>query len=177
MLQQIVFNTPFWVWLLLAFLLYRGFLASSGREVPLRKTLIIPLLMLMLSAQGMLSSFGLTALTAPVWLSCFLLAAGIVWWRFQAGNMLAQPQRGVIFVPGSWLPMALMISIFMTKYVVGVLLALHPEQAQQAPFAATVCALYGFFSGIFIGKMGRMLQLYRAAEAGQQAGGAAPSRA
>ena len=33
MIQQIVSHTPVYVWALLAFLLYRGYLASRDREV------------------------------------------------------------------------------------------------------------------------------------------------
>ena len=52
MLAQIILNTPVWVWALLMFLIYRGILASADREISLKKTFIIPVVMLALSVQG-----------------------------------------------------------------------------------------------------------------------------
>ena len=41
-MQQIILRTPLWVWVLLAFLVYRGMLASVNRETSLKKAFIIP---------------------------------------------------------------------------------------------------------------------------------------
>lgn len=164
MLQQIILNTPLWVWALLAFLLYRGAIASTDREVALKKTLIVPLVMLVLSVQSTVSAFGLSAVTAPVWLLCFAAGAGLAWRWFDRAGSIPQPQRGTVWLRGSWQPMMLMMGIFLTKYAVGVLLALQPYRAQQTPFVAAICALYGGFSGIFIGKMLRILGAYRAVQ-------------
>lgn len=164
MLQQIVLHTPAWVWALLAFLVYRGIQAAGGREVALKKTLILPLVMFALSLHGTFAAFGVTALTLPLWLLALALAAGagIAWLRFDAGGVTAYPYSGTVYLRGSWQPMLLMMAIFLTKYAVGALLALQPQVAQQGAFAAAVCALYGAFSGIFIGRMLRILALYRA---------------
>ncbi len=171
MLQQIILNTPAWVWALLAFLVYRGLIASTNREITLRKTLIMPLVMFVLSAQGTVSAFGLSALTASAWLLCFAAAAGLAWRRFDLGSIVARPQRGAIFQYGSWQPMMLMMGIFLTKYAVGVLLALQPQRARETLFVLGVCALYGCFSGIFVGKMARILLIYRGAAAGARVAG------
>jgi len=64
MLRQIIVNTPIWVWGLLAFLIYRGFISSVDREIPLKRVLIIPLIMLALSVQDIVSTFGLSLTTA-----------------------------------------------------------------------------------------------------------------
>jgi len=163
MLQQIVLHTPLWVWALLAFLVYRGLIAAGGREVPLKKTLIIPLLMFALSLHGTLSAFGPQLSTLAPWLLCLAIGAALAWALFRRDAVRPYPRRGSVYLRGSWLPMALMLAIFATKYAVGVLLALQPQWAQQAGFALAVCALYGLFSGIFVGKMLRILALYRAA--------------
>jgi hypothetical protein len=44
--------TPIYVWALLAFLLYRGYLASKDREMSLFKVALIPLVMLGLALAG-----------------------------------------------------------------------------------------------------------------------------
>jgi len=52
-----------------------------------------------------------------------------------------------------------MMGIFFTKYVVGVLLAMHPELAHQVAFAVGISALYGVFTGIFTGRAIRLWRL------------------
>jgi len=165
MLRQIILNTPPWVWALLAFLIYRGLLASTDRSIALRQTLIMPLVMLVLSVQSTVAAFGLSAATAPLWLLCFAIGSAAAWLLFDRNSVAAQPQRGSVVLYGSWQPMLLMMGIFLTKYAVGVLLALQPAYAQQMPFVAGVCALYGSFSGIFIGRMALILLAYRQAQA------------
>ena len=49
-MQQIILRTPLWVWPLLAFLVYRGLLASVDRETSLKKAFVIPAVMLTINA-------------------------------------------------------------------------------------------------------------------------------
>jgi hypothetical protein len=61
-----------------------------------------------------------------------------------------------------------MMGIFLTKYVVAVMLAMHPAYAQQAGFAVGISALYGLFSGVFGGRalrLGRLAMRQSAAPA------------
>jgi hypothetical protein len=163
MLQQIIVHTPLWVWAILAFLLYRGLLASLDREVALRRVFLIPLVMLALSLQGMISAFGADAAALPAWLACLLATTALTWNRFDADSVRPHPQRAAVFLRGSWMPLALMMGVFCTKYAVGVMLALNPALKLQTMFAVGVCALYGAFNGIFIGQALRTVAIYRQA--------------
>ena len=64
-------------------------------------------------------------------------------------------------LPGSWQPMVLMMAIFCTRYVAGVVLALHPELTRDTATAALVASIYGALSGVFIGRMVCMLAAAR----------------
>lgn len=56
-------------------------------------------------------------------------------------------------VPGSWVPLALMMALFSLKFGVGVALAHQPELRQSAGLAvAAASAAYGLFSGVFLGR-------------------------
>lgn len=160
MLQQIVVNTPVWVWPLLAFLIYRGFVASVEREVPLRSVFILPLVMLGLSLQDVLVKFSASGLLS--WCMGFMLGLAASWQLFDRSAVVAHPERRALRLRGSWLPLVLMMAIFATKYAVGAALAIQPTLQQQTHFAAAVCVLYGLFSGVFIGQLLRMLAIYRA---------------
>jgi len=161
MLQQIILNTPAWVWVLLAFLVYRGILASLDREVSLKRLLIIPVIMLALSVQGIVSTFGITPATALSWLPFIAIGAALAWSLFRRDSVTALPAKEAVFQRGSWMPLALMMGIFLTKYAVGVTLALQPNHAHELLFAVSVCALYGLFNGLFIGTTLRVFSIYR----------------
>ena len=78
-------------------------------------------------------------------------------------NLTMQPPAGATYDPatrtfflrGSWIPMALILGIFLTKYVVGVDVAMNPGLARDGQYTLIVGALYGVFSGIFAGRAAR----------------------
>ncbi|RJF97168.1 DUF6622 family protein [Noviherbaspirillum saxi] len=161
MLQEIVSNTPFWVWPLLAFLIYRGVLASVDRETSLKKLFIIPTVMLGLSIQGVVGSFGAHGAAGPAWIAGLAVGTLATWMMFSLDSVNVTPERGTVFQHGSWLPLALMMGIFLTKYAVGVLLAMSPLLRQETGFVVTVCTLYGLFNGMFLGRLLRIVAIYR----------------
>jgi hypothetical protein len=164
MLAQIILHTPVWVWAILAFLVYRGMLASIDRETTIRQVLILPLVLLALSIQGIASTFGANGTAGLSWFACAVVGSVLTWLLFRRDSIAAHPGRGVIFQRGSWMPMMLMMGIFLTKYAVAVLLAMQPQRGQDALFVASVCGLYGVFNGIFIGRLLRIMSEYRQAQ-------------
>lgn len=163
-IQQILFNTPLWVWAILAFLVYRGILASLDRETSLKKLFIIPFVMLVLSLQGIASAFGTGSTAMLSWLAAAVVGGALSWQLFKPDSVRPDPQRQVVFQRGSWVPFMLMMGIFFTKYVVSVTLALHADYKQDVLFVAAVCSLYGLFNGVFLGKLLGILAAYRRAQ-------------
>ena len=163
MLGQIIFNTPLWVWALLAFLIYRGMRAAADREIPFGRIFIIPLVMLGLSLQGIGSAFGARFSVMLAWLAAAVVAGGFAWHFTNYRKVVPDPARGILFQPGGWAPLLLMLGIFFTKYVVAVTLLMNPHYAQLTEFTVAICALYGMFNGIFIGNLLRLVSIYRRA--------------
>ncbi|MBB5390140.1 hypothetical protein FB599_1725 [Herbaspirillum sp. SJZ130] len=166
MIAGIVTHTPLWVWPLLAFLLYRGWQASRDQETPLVKALAMPVVMLGLSLSGLLLSFSAhpaNALPGAV----AMLAAGFLSFHSRAAAAIGvDAARRRIAQRGSWQPLLLTLGIFTVKYSAAVMLALHPQLASMAWFTLPQAALYGAFSGIFAGRLLRIVHLYRRALAG-----------
>ncbi|HEX8601016.1 MAG TPA: DUF6622 family protein [Pseudoduganella sp.] len=160
MLQQIIAHTPFYVWILLAFLASRGIAASRDSEVPLRRLVMLPAVMAVLSLQDMHGRFGLDGLPMVLWLAG-VAAGAFATWRLTL-PALPGSTPGNVLQRGSWLPLVLMMTIFATKYTVAVTCAVRPELAGDATFAGAVCALYGVFNGLFAGRALRSLPLPRA---------------
>ena len=159
MMTQILIKTPFWVWGLLAGLLVIGFIQSRNSTVDLRRVIVLPLGMAGLSMHSTLSTFGASPLVLGLWLATALvLVLAVSQLPVPAGARYDSASRQ-FQLPGSWLPMALIMGIFLTKYAVGVSLAMHPELKFQVNFSLVIAMLYGFFSGVFAGRAIRLLRL------------------
>ncbi|GJJ01522.1 hypothetical protein RugamoR64_20600 [Duganella rhizosphaerae] len=153
MIQQIVSHTPTYVWALLAFMLYRGVLASRDREIGLRRLFIIPAVMLCLSLSSMNEHGALGAAVWGVW-ALGVAAGAALTWKLGSGAVIAVNRAaGTVQQRGSWALLMLMIAIFVTKYVVAVLTAMHPDMRQNLVFATAVTVLFGLFNGVLIGRL------------------------
>ncbi len=149
MLMGILGGTPAWVWGLLALLVALGLSQTVPRRVTARRATILPAVMVALSASGVLATFGARPIALAAWAAGLGLA-------IQLGQDAVAP-RGARWLaesarfelPGSWLPLGLILAIFCVKYGVGVSLAFTPSLVSQLPFEAAVGLAYGGFSGLF----------------------------
>jgi hypothetical protein len=157
---RILRGTPTWVWGLLAALLALGISQLRDRRAGLLRVTLLPVGMALFSALGTSSALGMSPqrdAAVAVWLaSGFLLFLAVA-----PGNSGASydPVRRTFTLPGSAAPLALILGIFLVKYVVGVELALAPQLVRDPHFALTVAGLYGALSGIFIGRAARLWRL------------------
>ncbi len=159
MVALIITNTPVWVWGLLAALLALGFSQTRDRTFSLPRLLITPLMLGAISLWGTISAFGASATVLGSWGATTLLLLLIVTQIALPAGTGYEPARRQFAVPGSWVPMLLILGIFMTKYAVGVSLGMHPELKANGNFVLAVATLYGCFSGIFAGRAVRLLRL------------------
>ncbi|HWH84007.1 MAG TPA: DUF6622 family protein [Burkholderiaceae bacterium] len=145
-------HTPAWVWGLFTALIALGLAQTREREMSLARVTLLPLAMLALSASGVLNAFGHAPWAVGGWLAglAAALRLGGPWlatrgavWRTSTGRLL---------VPGSWLPLALIVLLFALKYAAGASLALHPDLAADARFAGAFALGYGVFSGLFLAR-------------------------
>lgn len=163
MLQQILSNTPVWVWVLLAFLVQRGVQASRDREVSLRMLLILPLVMLGISLNSLAKHYGLASWPVMLWGSTMLLTGWVVAQRMQPEQMVrisADQYR----LQGSWTPLVLMMTIFVGKYAENVALAIVPALSQQNTYVAISSLFFGALNGVFFARVWRVLMLSQSAK-------------
>ncbi|MDB5915855.1 MAG: hypothetical protein JWR40_89 [Massilia sp.] len=154
MLQQILTHTPAYVWAILAFLVYRGVIASTDREVAPGKLFIIPAVMLALSLQDLAGKFGLSGVSMAAWAGGAAVGFGLAW-KLGAARVVARTRAGTVMLRGSWLPLGLMMAVFCTKYVAAVLFALHPQARRDVLLVVAVAALFGVLNGVFLGRLAR----------------------
>lgn len=159
MLTQIVSNTPRWVWALLLALIALGASQLFSRVASQGRIVRMSLFMTAFSLYGTISAFGPDMQV----LACWLTAAGVVGYGVLriplASDTRYLPERRAFEVPGSWVPLALMVTIFMVKYVAGVMIAMHLPIVHAALFGPMLGLVYGAFSGVFLGRAGRLMVL------------------
>ena len=156
MLNQFIANIPAWVYFLLAFLIYLGWAQSKVREVSRTRLVLLPLAMIGLSLFGVVSVFGAALASLVPWTIAFGLTAQLTYYfsdRQATLHDISYNQDSRTFqLPGSWVPMFLIMGIFVTKFFVGALTAQGLALLHDASVMAGVCALYGLFSGAFFSR-------------------------
>lgn len=157
----IVQHTPVWVWGLLAALVALGLSQTRDREMSLARITVVPLVLLGLSLSGVFSAFGHIPVALGGWGAGFGAALAFGRQFIAVRGAAWSAQRGQLQVPGSWMPLVLILGLFGVKYLAGASLATHPALASDVAFAGLVSLTYGSFSGIFLA---RALALWRVAK-------------
>jgi hypothetical protein len=152
MFFMIISRTPAWVWVLLAALVALGLTQTRTRQMTLVRATTLPIVMMGLSLFGVLSTFGAKALPLGAWLLALIVSAlaakALGAWRGVTWSAITSRFE----VPGSWLPMTIILSIFVVKFYVGVNVGMHPELKADTQFSLIFCLIYGVFSGLFLAR-------------------------
>jgi hypothetical protein len=159
-LGPILRNTPGWVWGLLAGLLALGISQLRDRTVGIVRMSLLPVSMAVFGIWGTLSALGGSPHLAGA-IAAWAIAGFIAFSTVAAGRPVAQfdPASRSYRLPGSVLPLLLIVGSFLVKYVVGVDLAMAPRLVQDTQYVWTVAALYGAFTGVFVGRAWRLWRL------------------
>jgi len=157
-MMQIISHTPTWVFALLIGLIALGYRQTKVRNVSKNTLIILPIAMVALAIKGELSTFNLQLTALFTWISGAVIAYFIITEYITIkAKYIKEIQQ--FELQGSWVPLALMMGIFFTKYIVGVMTATQAEIITSSGFMLTVSLLYGAFSGVFIARAHKTLRL------------------
>jgi uncharacterized membrane protein len=146
---QILSNTPTWVFVLFFVLLMFGVMQARTRTVRMIPALLLPAGMIALSLAGINSSFGLTTVPLTSWAAALAMAAVVGYSLFRDKRVMYDATAKTFFVPGSWLPLAVIMAIFFAKYFYAVMHALRADIITKPQFVVALSAVYGLLSGYF----------------------------
>jgi len=151
-LMQILRGTPFWVYPLFLGLVVLGYLQSKPREVAPAMVAILPVALGVFSLSKVLAIFGLEPLGLAAW--CAGTAAALLLNRAlkQPAGARWSEANGTFHVPGSWVPLVLMMAVFFVRYALAVSLAMRPEIVHSADFTAAAGFGSGLLSGVFLAR-------------------------
>jgi hypothetical protein len=146
MIAQILKHTPGWVFVLFFALLYLGYRFSRPRTMSAFGLFALPVAMLGLSLFAVWSSFGAHVAGFLAWV-CGSGVASLLYEPFGRSNKATYlPSSGRFALPGSWLPLALIMTMFLARYAVTATLATNPSLRQAVVLQAVAGAVYGFLS-------------------------------
>jgi hypothetical protein len=163
MVTGILHNTPYWVWGVFVLLLVLGLSQTRGRNVSRALVFVLPLIMIPLSFYTIASSFGIHALPVIAWALGIAAAFALNVFVFQAPSGVRYvSDLGKFEVPGSWVPLFLMMTIFLSRFVLGVTRAVNPALIGNDVFVGAVSAILGLCSGTFAARAMKTLSAQRA---------------
>ncbi|MBZ0090898.1 MAG: hypothetical protein K8F27_01545 [Sulfuricellaceae bacterium] len=151
MFVEILKHTPAWVFALFFALFALGYRQSKPRRLSPAGLFALPVAMLGYSLYGTWSSFGIGLGSLLPWGGGILGAALL-------GRLLTPPpaspatEDGKIAVAGSWLPLALMMAIFFSRYALAVVLARHGPLGAGSLAAGLASLWFGLLSGAFLAR-------------------------
>jgi len=146
-LKRVVLNTPTWVYALFIALLGFGWLQTRSRSVHQYFLAIAPLGMTAFSLYGTLQAFGLPAV--GVWATGVAAALGFGLVMKRPEGVRYSPASASFSVPGSWTPLALMMTVFFVRYLIAVCIGIDPALRQPGPFSLAASLAYGLLGGVF----------------------------
>lgn len=159
---DIVSHTPSWVWVILALLIWRGIKSAQPREVGLRGVVLLPLLLVALSAYTIFSS-GLTmAMIAGLGLGALSgVAAGLSLERRYPSVALGNSR---LRLPGDWISLGVILTSFSIRYVKTVAASVAPELLTNGTFQLVTTGLSTLFGAMLVTRMVSRLLVLQAVQ-------------
>lgn len=140
-------HLPVWPFIILGVLLTLGYRQSLDRVVKPTTLATVALVMLGISLAGVTAAFGTGLVPVLAW-ATGLAAAAVLGGPALAPRGLAR-EGDAVRLPGSWVPLGLMLGIFMTKFGLGFAAGVAAPVLHNAWFGAVMSLLLGLFSGGF----------------------------
>lgn len=158
---QILSHTPRWVFALFAGLLAFGLLQTKSRNVKATLAYVLPAGMVALSLSGIQSSFGFTPSPLAAWAVGLTAIAVIGYKVFPNKAILFSSENGTFYIPGSWVPLAVIMAIFFTKYAFAVMQGFGVAAAGSPLTAVALSLVYGCLSGYFVARAASLVAAAR----------------
>jgi hypothetical protein len=142
-------SLPIWIYILFFSLIYVGYKQTRARKVSRFRITVLPAVMMSLSFYGVLHVAHSTGLAMAVWLLGIGAAFAINSTIGHGRGVVLHPDRSHYVVPGSLIPMMLIMSVFAAKFTLGYLSGSHMVSAGGTGFIVSSSAIAGLISGTF----------------------------
>jgi predicted dienelactone hydrolase len=167
-LTMVLLYTPHWVFGLLAGLVVLGLMQVPSRAIAAKWVFIAPVSLLMMSLIGTVMDLGLRVISLLPW--CLALAwVTLLRLRLTAARPLAFDRAtGCLWLPGSWVPLGVILLIFALRYWVGMAKGMQWQYLAHPVYLGLMSAALGACSGYFLADICRYWQAMRPSPARSQ---------
>lgn len=145
-------HIPGWVFAVFVLLLALGVWMSRPRAFSPSGAVVMAVVFPIYSLYGVISSFGIAAVPVVSWTAALLVSILLGEPVFGPAKLARVSGTAKAQVPGSWLPLGLMMGIFVVKFAIGSVRGSHSPVGGQAWFAPAVCFALGALSGGFVSR-------------------------
>jgi hypothetical protein len=148
LIPHIIADTPLWVFAIFAYVILQGYRRLSPQVMTIRRVIVIPLLFVLWGLYGLsFRPLGLEAVAAA-WLPTAML--GTVLGTVTSPRALRVDRvRGLVWQPGSVLPLVRLILIFGGHYALNIAMAMRPDL--RPTLSLCDIAVSGMSAGYFLG--------------------------
>ncbi len=151
-------GAPWWVSALLAYLLYIGFKATKPQTIWLPRLFILPILLTSLFLINLLQGPTIQLDVLAAYFVSFIVGSMISWFIVRRVQLTFDKPKLLLTLPGSYITLIILISLFSFKYYCGYIEATQPTQLPTYwVYLKTIPS--GFFSGLSMGQA--LTYLYR----------------
>lgn len=161
MLSSWIQNTPLWVFALFLGLLWLGLQQTRARTLKPARVLWPALGLTLFSWVGVLRTWPDLPAALLSWLGAVTTVGLALAFQPAPPGLQFDPDQRRFTVPGSAVPLLALMGLFLTQYALGSAKALHANWLQAPHWAALCAAVWGSFSGVFLGRAGRLWRLAR----------------
>jgi hypothetical protein len=151
-LMQILGGTPLWVFPLFVGLVVLGWLQSKPRDVRPAVLAVLPAALGVFSLTRVFAAFGPEPLVLTAWAAGTAAALLLNRTLKQPAGARWSAATGSFHVPGSWVPLVLMMAMFFARYALAVSQAMTPVLVQGTGFRTFASFGLGLLSGIFLAR-------------------------
>lgn len=158
-LMTVLQNTPRWVFVLFAALLFVGVRSLRSRSSPLWQVLATPAIFIVWGVYGVMLRSELATLYAWIWLAAVAVSGGFSWALTDLSGIEFEQRGSQIRQQGSTFPLVRNMVLFGAKYAVGLAIG-YSLFARESLYVVDV-AISGVSAGYFIGWVARLAERYR----------------
>jgi len=163
MITQILLHVPWWVWPLLALLIWVGIQRSRPGVVSLSRLALLPLVFLIWGVIALLAR-GADAAAPGIfgtWFAALLGGGPIGWLATSVSGIRVDRRRGLLHLPGDWSTLMASLLVFAAKFALGIAVAVRPDARSVLGLADM--AVSGLSTGYFLARLARLIATYRRA--------------
>jgi hypothetical protein len=145
---EILLHTPWWVYVLFAYILYVGIKATKMRRVPVLQSFVAPCIFTVISIYGLVGRVADHLLYILPWGIAGIIGIAIGWVEMHRLNIIVDRKNHLLKIPGSAFTLILYLLFFGSNYYLGFMNATDPERAKEIQFAIFILLISGIGTGV-----------------------------